>query len=103
MVAGVKVSAVVEFFAPITMPPFYNLGGDVEKLPPTQIHHGNGDEFVFPKESHELKRMLVAAGKREGLDFEIHFYPGEGHGFRGVLAVNDSKQLTGDFFNKHLG
>jgi hypothetical protein len=99
MGGGVRVKAAVEFFAPITMPPFHGLGGDIDKLPPTQIHHGNADELVPPEESDKLKQSLLKAGKLEGRDFEVHIYPGEGHGFKGAAAVTSSRQRTGDFFD----
>ena len=53
------------------------------------MHHGTDDKIVPPAESDTLKRLLLAAGKKEGSDFEIHTYDGEGHGFQGALAVNE--------------
>ncbi len=104
---GAKVAAVVDFFAPITMLPFEDLGDDIAKLPPVQIHHGEADGGSFqhpvsPEESRGLETLLKEAGKVKGRDFESKYYPGQGHGFTGA-AVADSIQLTVEFFNKHLG
>jgi carboxymethylenebutenolidase len=93
---GVKVDAVVEFFAPISQ--LGGLGGHLDRLPPTQIHHGLDDTLVLPEQSRELAALL----KKEGTSREIYFYPGEGHGFRGAAAVGQSTRRTVAFFNGHL-
>ncbi len=94
--------AVVEFYASISNPPFNDLGDHFSDLPPVQIHHGTADQIVPNSQSDELQRLLLAAGKRKGTDFERFDYPGEGHGFRGADAIKDSKQQMVDFFKKHL-
>jgi carboxymethylenebutenolidase len=96
------IRAVVEFFAPISSPPFSGLGDHLGDLPPVQIHHGASDQIVPNTQSDELERLLVAAGKVKGVDYERHNYPGEGHGFRGAAAIKASKRSTADFFKKHL-
>jgi dienelactone hydrolase len=102
---GVKIAAVVEFFAPTTNPPFDSPGGAIEKLPPVQVHHGEldgpPDGPVSPEESRELERRLVKAGKVKGKEYEVHFYPGQRHGFKGEAAVTATKR-TVDFFDTHL-
>lgn len=100
---GIRVRAVVEFFAPISQLPFGGLGDHIGNLPPVQIHHGNSDSIVLKTQSDELESLLVAAGKVKGDDYERHDYAGEGHGFRGDTAIKTSKQHTFDFFEKHLG
>jgi dienelactone hydrolase len=100
--ASVNAKAVVDFFAPISMGVFSGIGDGIANLPPVQIHHGNDDGAVPPAESHELIALLEAAGKRENIDYEKYFYPGEGHGFQGASAVSSSIQRTADFFSRHL-
>lgn len=99
---GLSVRAVVEFYAPISNPPFSGLGNHLDKLPPAQIQHGTSDQIVPNTQSDELERLLVAVGKRKGADYERHDFPGEGHGFRGTAALKLSKKLMADFFKKHL-
>ena len=100
--SGNAVKAAVSFFAPIDMPPFGGIGGDIDKLPPLQIHHGEDDgPPVAPAESRALEGMLVAAGKLKGRDYEIFFYKGQGHGFTGQAAVTSEKR-TVDFFAARL-
>ena len=96
------VRAIVEFFAPITQPPFQGIGGDVDKLPPVQIHHGDDDRIVSPDQSIELESQLVTAGKAKDSDYELYFYPGEGHGFTSPTAVSDSTSRTVAFLKKHM-
>ena len=100
---GLAVGAVVEFYAPISNPPFNGLGDHLGDLPPVQIHHGGtSDQVVSSTQSDELEGLLVAAGKVKGVGYERHDYPYEGHGFRGADAIKLSKQRTADFFKKHL-
>jgi dienelactone hydrolase len=99
---GITVGAVVEFFAPISSLPG-GLGDHIGDLPPVQIHHGKIDHVVEKTESDELERLLAKAGKTKGVDYECKYYEGEGHGFRGASAIKESKELTADFFKKHLG
>ena len=99
---GKAVQAVVSFFAPINQWPFNGLGGDIDKLPPLQIHHGSADgPPVSPAESRALESLLVAAGKVKDRDYEIHFYEGQGHVFTGE-ATKKSEARTVDFFGKRL-
>jgi len=95
---GIAVSAVVEFFAPISMLSG-GLGDQIGDLPPVQIHHGTADSLVSMAQCDELEGLL----KGGRVDYERYDYLGEGHGFRGASAIKESKQHTADFFNKHLG
>jgi dienelactone hydrolase len=100
--SGNAVKAAVSFFAPIEMPPFGGIGGDIDKLPPLQIHHGKDDgPPVAPAESRALENLLVAAGKLKDRDYEIFYYDGQGHGFTGQAAVTSEKR-TVDFFATKL-
>lgn len=98
---GNAVKAAVSFFAPVSM--LGGIGGDIDKLPPLQIHHGESDALpgVPPEESKGLETLLVAAGKVKGRDYELHFYPGQGHGFTGTAAL-ESEKRTVDFFGTKL-
>jgi dienelactone hydrolase len=98
-----KIGAVVDFFAPIARPPFFGLGNRIADLPPVQVHYGEADGLVPPTESRPvLKDLLDKAGKVEGTDYELHFYPGQGHGFQGA-DVHISSQRTVAFLERHLG
>ena len=102
--AANAVKAAVSFFAPIEM--LGGIGGDIDKLPPLQIHHGDDDGRptrgpVPPEESRALEKLLLRAGKVTGRDYEMHFYPGQGHGFTGRAAA-DSEKRTVDFFGTKL-
>ena len=97
-----RVRAVVSFFAPINQAPFEGIGGDLDKMPPLQIHHGEDDgPPVSPEESCALEAALVAAGKVKDRDYEIFFYAGQGHGFNGQ-AARTSETRTVDFLSKKL-
>ena len=100
---GKAVSAAVSFFAPIEQVPFGGIGGDIDKLPPLQIHHGeeDGPPAVSPAESHALEALLIGAGKVKDRDYEIFFYEGQGHGFMGQAATT-SETRTVDFFRRKL-
>jgi len=101
--AGVKVNAVVDFFAPIELAPVFNgIGNGLSAMPPLLIHHGTADQIVPPNQSEKLERLLTAAGKHKGSDFDVKYYAGEGHGFKGPAAVSASEKATADFFALHL-
>jgi dienelactone hydrolase len=97
-----KINALVEFFAPITQAPFNSLGGNIDKLPPVQIHHGTNDTVVNKSQSELLVQALESAGKKKDIDYEIHFYPGEGHGFSSLPEISKSITRTIDYFKKHV-
>ncbi len=100
---SVAVGAVVEFYAPISQSPFNGLGDHLADLPPVLIHHGGKfDQIVESVQSDELEVLLGNAGKVKGVDYKRQDYPSEGHGFIGDDAIKKSKQLTADFFKKHL-
>lgn len=97
-----KINALVEFFAPINQKPFNGLGDNISQLPPIQIHHGTQDVVVDKSQSEQLAKELELAGKKEGKDYEIFFYSGEGHGFSTPSEISTSTQRTIDFFKKYV-
>jgi dienelactone hydrolase len=97
-----KINALVAFFAPITQAPFNGLGGNISELPPIQIHHGTKDVVVDKSQSEQLAKELESVGKQKNRDYEIFFYPGEGHGFSTPSEISTSTQRTIDFFQKYV-
>jgi dienelactone hydrolase len=93
--------AVVDFFGPISQTPF-DIGGNIDRLPPVQIHYGEDDTIVRPVQSQHLEQLLKTAGKVKGTHYETYDYPGEGHGFQSPGAVKDSTGRTVQFFQRHL-
>ena len=63
--SGNAVKAAVSFFAPIHMPPFGGIGGDIDKLPPLRIHllRRRRTARAVPAEAGP-RRMLVAAATK---------------------------------------
>ena len=70
-----------------------------DRLPPTQIHHGDADLVVPPSQSARLADRLQSLGR----SFEYFVYPAAGHTFplgpeqipRMLLFVNDHVQAAG--------
>jgi carboxymethylenebutenolidase len=88
-----RVSAVVE-----------NYGGFPEweeinpaRLPPVLILHGDADRNVPVERAHELELIL----QRSGVPYEVHIYPGAGHGFRGDDR-EDALKRTLELFDTHV-
>jgi dienelactone hydrolase len=99
--------AVVDFFGPVeSKDPPYSIVDSPSKgvgtMPPVQIHHGDADVIVSPDQSRALIKLLKAAGKTEGTDFEPYFYPLEGHGFHVAADISDSMKRTLQFFDDHI-
>jgi len=94
------IGAVVDFFGPIAQ--LGGLDGNIDKLPPVQIHHGDADPLVFLSESQGLVTDLNKAGKTSGTDYEFYVYPKEGHGFKDATNITTSKQRTVKFFDNHV-
>jgi carboxymethylenebutenolidase len=91
--ADPRVSAVVEYYG--TM-----LADHAEQLtamPPTLVLHGEADRNVPVREAYKLAELFTA----RQVPFEIHVYPGAGHGFRGD-DEKDAWRRTLDFLDKHL-
>lgn len=100
--SGTTVRAVVDNFGPTRSVP---LEGNVMKLPPTMIHHGLADQVVVPEESKILVGRLKGIGRVQGTDFEMHLYPGQGHGFvdkPSDKALTISTERSAQFLGKHL-
>ena len=70
----------------------------VTRMPPVLILHGEKDRNVRVAEAHALEKLFRA----KGIDFEMHLYPDEGHGFD-PPALEDSAQRAVAFFDSRLG
>lgn len=97
-----RVKALVEFAAPITQLAFQGIGGNLSMLPPVQIHHGEKDRIVSPEQSKELVLQLSGVGKVKDSDYELYFYPDEGHVFESDEAIVKSTNRTITFLQEHV-
>jgi carboxymethylenebutenolidase len=88
-----RISAVVEFFGglPKEMKFF------MRRLCPVLILHGEADPVVPVQEAYHLREVL----ERKKIDYEIHIYPGVGHGFNGE-TWRDAGLRALNFLRKHL-
>lgn len=93
---GIGMKCVVDFFGPTRM-----LENYWSKLPPTLIHHGTEDHVVDHAESAFLVAQLQGAKKKEGSDYQVELYKGEGHGFK-EPALTKSRDATVAFVKKML-
>jgi dienelactone hydrolase len=64
---------------------------------PLFISHGEADDVWTVECTRRLEARLKAAGRNP----EIHYYPGEGHGFRAETANLQRDRLSA-FFARHL-
>jgi carboxymethylenebutenolidase len=92
-----RVGAVVELYG--GMPSA--LSGEITRLPPTLILHGDADQ-VFPVErAYALERFL----KQRSIPHAIHIYPGANHGFDADPAdpaARDAERRAASFFDAQL-
>lgn len=88
-----RVKCVVEYFG--GMPPI--LVGQVKRMPPVLILHGEKDPLVKVEEAHHLEKVF----KDKQVDYEIKLYPNQGHGFFGADA-KDAGVRAIEFFDKYL-
>jgi acetyl esterase/lipase len=65
--------------------------------PPVLILHGDADPVVQVEEARKLGRLLRAAGR----PYEMHLYPGGGHGFSPAEG-RDAFGRVPAFFDTHL-
>lgn len=65
---------------------------------PLFISHGEADDVWTVECTRRLEARLKSAGRNP----EIHYYPGEGHGFKAETANLQRQRLT-EFFSRHLG
>ena len=93
-----QLGVVIDFFGPVTMPPFGGLQGSIGHLPAVQIHHGTADQIVPSSQSKALRHALTNAGKA----VELHLYHGEGHPFKGAPAIAQSTSRVVDFCRQNL-
>ncbi|HTK75246.1 MAG TPA: dienelactone hydrolase family protein [Gemmataceae bacterium] len=71
--------------------------GNLERMPPVLILHGEADPIVPASEAHRLARWLQG----RGIEHEMHVYPGLGHGFVGVTE-DDARARIFAFLDRHL-
>jgi carboxymethylenebutenolidase len=88
-----RVSAVVENFG--GWPAWEEI--NPARLPPVLILHGDADRNVSVDEAYKLEQVLQEAG----VSYEMHIYPGAGHGFRGHDS-EDARRRTLEFFDTHV-
>jgi carboxymethylenebutenolidase len=89
-----RIKAVVEFFGGIP-----DLAAQWSKsMPPVLILHGSEDPIVPVSEAYKLEKFL----RQKNTPYQMHIYPGEGHGFN-EPANQDSRQRALEFFQKYLG
>ncbi|HJT88965.1 MAG TPA: dienelactone hydrolase family protein [Bryobacteraceae bacterium] len=88
-----RIGAVAEFYG--TLPPLAL--ALMKHMPPVLILHGTADPIVPVKEAYDLEHAL----KSKGIPYQIHIYPGQGHGFTGQ-AARDAARRTLSFFDAYL-
>jgi len=92
-----RVGAVVELYG--AMPSA--LSGEITRLPPTLILHGDADEVIGVEKAYSLERFL----RQRSIPYAIHIYPGADHGFDADPAspeAQDAEQRAVKFFDAQL-
>jgi dienelactone hydrolase len=92
-----RVGAVVELYG--GMPSA--LSGQITRLPPTLILHGDADQVIPVERAYALERFL----KQRSIPHAIHIYPGADHGFDADPAdpnARDAERRAADFFDAQL-
>jgi carboxymethylenebutenolidase len=88
-----RIGAVVDCFG--GLPDIFPQG--LRTMPPVLILHGEDDAVVPVAEAHRLEQLL----RSNGLPYEMHLYPGQGHTLRGPDA-QDAFARALDFLKRHL-
>jgi carboxymethylenebutenolidase len=88
-----RVRAVVEYYG--GYPGWDEI--DPHRLPPVLILHGDADRVVPLTQADTLEAVL----KDAGVPYDMHIYPGAGHGFRGADRA-DALKRTLEFFAIHV-
>ena len=88
-----RVRAVVDFFGGLPD----EIAASSTRLAPTLILHGDADAIVPVSEAHKLRAALEA----RAVPHEIRIYPGEGHIFSPLAAI-DAAGRTMTFLSRHL-
>jgi dipeptidyl aminopeptidase/acylaminoacyl peptidase len=65
---------------------------------PIAIFQGEDDKVVPKSQAEEI----VEALKRNGVQFEYHLYPGEGHGFRKIETIENYYKAIDKFLLQHV-
>jgi carboxymethylenebutenolidase len=88
-----RIRAVVEFFGglPKEMKLF------MRRLCPMLILHGDADPIIPVAEAYHLKELL----EKKQVPFEMHIYPGAGHGFEGDVW-RDATTRAFHFLSKYV-
>jgi carboxymethylenebutenolidase len=86
-----RVKTVVDFYGGLPQA----FVADAGKLPPTLILHGDADRIVPVDEAHRLQRLLA----EHGVPHETRIYPGEGHLFTPLTAL-DAARRTMSFLGR---
>jgi len=88
-----RIQAVVDFFGGLpTEMKFF-----MRRLCPVLILHGDADPTVPVEEAHHLQEVL----EKKNIQYEMHIYPGAGHGFTGDTWL-DARRRTLAFLKKYL-
>jgi carboxymethylenebutenolidase len=88
-----RIRAMVDFFGGLPD----ELAASATTMPPTLILHGDADRIVPVAEAHKLRAALEA----RDVPHEVRIYPGEGHIFSPLAAV-DAAGRTMRFLSRHL-
>ena len=89
----VPVTAIADWYGSLPDEFFNKLKG----MPPLLILHGQLDEVIPIVNAQQLVRLC---GMKQ-FTCESHFYPDQGHGFKGN-ALDDADKRTIDFFSRML-
>jgi carboxymethylenebutenolidase len=88
-----RVRAMVDFFG--GLPEAF--ASSLTRMPPTLILHGDADRIVPVAEAYKLRDALAA----RSLPHEMKIYPGEGHNFSPLVAI-DAAGRAMRFLSSHL-
>ncbi len=88
-----RIAAVVEYFG--GLPDV--LARDLKSLPPVLILHGEADPVVPVSQARALEKLC----KDKKIPYEMHLYPGQGHGFLGETG-RDASRRTLEFLDAHV-
>jgi carboxymethylenebutenolidase len=93
-----RITAVAEYAGGYPLDnPVHKLLGDVKKMPPVLILHGEKDDIVPVKEARSLESLL----RENKITYEINVYDNQKHLFTGDDARDASDRVV-RFFDKHL-
>jgi carboxymethylenebutenolidase len=88
-----RVKVVVEYFGGV-LPP---VADKATRMPPVLILHGEKDRIVPIAEGRKVESWL----KEKHWTYDMHVYPGQGHGFLGP-DNQDARRRTVEFLDRYL-